>query len=258
MKRPFLLILILSVIVIACQTAPNVSAPLPCQDPGTLLQNLALTETKRGYDYHFQVYLPPCYEMEPARTYPVVYLIPGRGGSPANWFEAGAHEVADALILSGEVPPFLLVSTESTSSDPQGEIIVNELRPFIESNYRVLAERPYRAVAGASLGGIGAYRIVFQHPDLFASAGLFGSGILGGEEALLQSWLETMPPAERPRVFFNVGEQDLILTQAQAMIAILDEADMSSTALFSPGDHSFAYWIPNLPTYFRWLAEDWE
>ena len=197
--------------------------------------------------------------MEPERAYPVVYLIPGLGGGPANWFQAGAHEVADDLILSGQVPPFLIVSTESTSSDPQGKIIVTELRPFIENEYRVLKERPYRAIAGASLGGIGTYRIVLQHPDLFATAGLFGSGIVGGEEALLQSWLEDMLPEEWPRVFFNVGEQDpLMLAQAQDMIAILDEAGISSTSVFGPGDHSFAYWISNLPAYFKWLAETWQ
>jgi enterochelin esterase-like enzyme len=165
----------------------------------------------------------------------------------------------DELILSGEVPPFLIVSTESTSSDPQGQIIVEELLPYVESEYRVWAERPYRAVAGASLGGIGAYRIVFQHPDLFATAGLFGSGLVSGEEAQLRSWLAAMPPAEQPRVFFNTGEQDpLMLTQAKAMIAILDEAGVPSTTLFSSGDHSFAYWIPNLPTYFKWMAEAWK
>jgi enterochelin esterase-like enzyme len=259
MKRPFLLLLLLIPALITCQTAPDLTAPLPCDDPGIILHDLALTETKRGYDYHFQIYLPPCYELESEREYPVLFLIPGLGGGPAAWFQAGADQVADELILGGEVPPFLIVSTESTSSDPQGQIIVDELLPYVENEYRTLAERPYRAVAGASLGGIGTYRIVFQHPDLFATAGLFGSGLVSGEEALLQNWLAAMSPTEQPRVFFNTGEQDpLMLTQARAMIAILDEAGLSSTTLFGPGDHSFTYWIPNLPIYYKWLAEEWE
>jgi S-formylglutathione hydrolase FrmB len=100
--------------------------------------------------------------------------------------------------------------------------------------------------------------MLFQHPDLFASAGLFGSGLLAREEALLRSWLDEVSPTERPRFFFNVGEQDLMLAQAQAMIDVLDDSDIASTTVFTPGDHTFAYWIANLPTYFKWLAEEWQ
>ena len=143
MKRPFLL-------VCACQSPKSTAAPLACAEPGSVLTDLALTETKRGYAYHFQLYLPPCYEIETEREYPVLFLIPGLGGGPAAWFQAGADEVANELILDGEVPPFLIVSTESTSSDPQGQIIVEELLPYVESEYRVRAERQYRAVASLS------------------------------------------------------------------------------------------------------------
>lgn len=239
------------------ETAGEVQATPACAEPGRVLRE-SVSETERGYAYPFNIYLPPCYEQETERRYPVVYLLPGRGGGPGDWFAAGAAETADALILSGEIPPFLIVTTESIDADRYGDDIFNDLLPYIDQQYRSRPERLYRAVAGASLGGIGAYRLAFRHPDAFASAGLFGSGIISGEEEQVREWLAAVPPENNLRVFLNCGEQDnLMLAQAEKLIAILDNAAIPSTLLSSQGDHTYAYWVANLPAYFRWLAQDW-
>lgn len=240
------------------RTASQMKATPACDGLSTVERRI-MDETARGYDYRFHVYLPPCYETETWRRYPVLYLIPGRGSGPDDWFNAGADQVAEDLILSGQLPPMLIVTTENTESDPQADTIFNELLPHIEGNYRVLAERQYRATAGGSLGGIGAYRLAFQHPGLFASVGLFGSGVVHGEEQQVQSWLQGFSPEMRPRVFLNTGEQDpLMLERAKAMIALLEPENIEATTLFSPGDHSYSYWASNLPTFYRWLAVEWE
>ncbi len=262
-QRRLLLLLMFVAVLVGCQqTSPQTIEPTPtpfaCQEPGTVIPG-SLAETSRGYAYAFQIYLPPCYDSQSEQTYPVLYLLPGRGGGPGNWFAAGVAETADELILSGEVPPFLIVATESTETDPQGEIIENELRPYITSQYRVRTGRPYTAVAGGSLGGIGAYRLGLQHPDQFGSVGMFGSGLISGEEPALQEWLAALPPEQKPRFFLNSGEQDpLMLERAQAMATLLETAGIDTTMVVSPGEHEYSYWVSNMPAFLHWLANGWQ
>jgi enterochelin esterase family protein len=232
--------------------------PTPvCSEPGTV-RRARVEQTARGYPYNYQIYLPPCYDEHASRQYPVIYLLPGRGGGPGQWFAAGAHTAADAAILGGAVAPFILVSTESIDADPSAEAILGDLVPAIEREYRAQADRAHRAVAGGSLGGTGAYRLALAHPDTFASAGLFGAGLISGEEAQLETWLAALPEAGRPRFFFNTGFGDpLMLERAEVMIELLNEAGLSTATVFSDGEHDYGYWVSNFPTYLEWAAEDW-
>jgi enterochelin esterase family protein len=228
-----------------------------CDEPGRVL-SAQVDDTARGYPYYYRVYLPPCYDTDAGRLYPVLYLIPGRSGGPGNWFAAGVDKAADELILGGQIPPLIIVTTESIDADGYAESIFNDLLPAIESRYPIQADRAHRAVAGGSLGGIGAYRLAFRHPGHFGSAGIFGSGLVSGEEEQARQWLVAIPPPDRPRVFLNCGQEDvLMLDRAQAMIVLLDEMGIASTSIFSQGEHTYAYWVSNFPAYLRWLAQEW-
>jgi hypothetical protein len=57
----------------------------------------------------FRIYLPPCYEVEILRYYPVLYLLHGKGFTDDQWDRLGVDETADDLIASGEAPPFIIV-----------------------------------------------------------------------------------------------------------------------------------------------------
>jgi enterochelin esterase-like enzyme len=188
----------------------------------------------------------------------VLYLVPGRSSSPDSWLQAGLSEEVDGLILAGEIRPFLIIVTENTESDPFADTIYKELISFVESQYPIAKDRRYRAVAGGSLGGIAAYRLAFQHPDSFSSAGIFGAGAISGEEPQIRAWLAHMTDANRTRVFMNSGERDpFMLERAKVMKSILDEAGVENQLYVDDGEHHYTYWVRNFEMYFKWLAETW-
>lgn len=249
-------------LVIGCSAAP-ISAPLAqlptdCTSLGEIIR-AELSEPSRGYTYSYRVYLPPCFTAESEFRYPILYLIPGLGGGPDAWFSSGLAKVADDLILSNEIPPFIIVSTESTDGDPLGTTISNELIPAVESQYPVMGDRRYRAVAGGSLGGIAAYRLAFQYPDTFASAGIFGMGAVSGEEKQIKSWLSAMNHENRIRVFMDCGDEDVLsLDLAEVMKSLLDEAGVENQLHVGNGGHNYTYWLSNFEIYLKWVSQDWK
>jgi enterochelin esterase-like enzyme len=258
------LVVIFALLALAgCQFLPELFHPdkapvaLDCPDSG-VIKRLVLDETSRAYSYHYAVYLPPCFEPDLKAGYPVLYLLPGMGGGPDSWFASGVAQLADELILAGQIPPFIIVATESTAGDPHANVILNDLLPAVERDYPVRQERRYRAVAGGSLGGIASYRIVFANPGQFSSAAMFGIGLVSGEEEQVTKWLQSFNSREKPRVFLNCGAQDIFaLKQAEAMTSLLEKNSVSHTLLVSDGEHTYAYWVSNFQAYFEWLAEDW-
>lgn len=231
--------------------------PEGCIAPGEVI-SADIPQTERGYSYSYRVYLPPCFSAEDEGRYPVLYLVPGRGGSPDSWLQAGLPEVVDRVILAGEIPPIILVTTENIETDPLADTIVNELVPHVESQYPIARDRRYRAVAGGSLGGIAAYRMAFRHPDIFSSAGIFGAGAISGEESQIREWLSQMNDADRVRVFMNSGEQDpLMLERARVMEELLNEAGVENRLHVDEGRHQYADWVPNVELYLKWLATEW-
>lgn len=238
----------------ACSAAPVSSLPaLACTTPGSV-QALKIESVGQ-----VGLYLPPCYDSQAEYLYPVLYLLPGAGGAPDTWLDAGLAPLLDGLILDGEIPPLIVLTPDDTLEDLAPDLIVEALIPYVESHLRARPERSWRAIAGGSLGGASAYFLAFQHPDLFASAGVFGNGLVTGMDSEIAAWLEVIPEESRPRLFLNSGEQDAyMLRQARALIPLLDRYGIEHAEIFSPGGHDYRYWLSNFPSYLRWLAEDWE
>jgi len=236
---------------------PRAALPEGCTASGEIVR-AELSQPKRGYPYSYRVYLPPCFSVDSEERYPVLYLVPGRSSAPDTWFNPGLAEVVDNLILSGEIPSFIIVTTENIDSDQMAETIYHELIPAVESQYPIVGDRRHRAVAGGSLGGIAAYRLAFRYPDTFFSAGIFGAGAISGEEQQIDEWLSAMTDANRIRVFMDTGDEDiLMLDRARVMKSILDEAGIENQLHVGHGGHNYAYWVSNFEVYLKWMTRDW-
>ena len=132
------------------------------------------------------VYLPPGYDADPDRRYPVVYVIQGYTGHVAMWrnrspFRQPFTETADAMFASGEAPPALVVYVDAWTSyggsqfvDSPGtgryhSYLCEEVVPWVDQRYRTLAGAAHRAIAGKSSGGFGAMITPMLRPDLFGA-----------------------------------------------------------------------------------------
>jgi len=145
-----------------------------------------LVSQAAGTEISFHIYAPGAYAAEPVRRFPVVYWLHGSGGgvSGVARLAAFAHEA----IAGGRVPPFLIVFVNglrmgmyvdwSNGQAPLETIIIHELLPHIDANWRTIGGREARLLDGFSMGGYGAARFGFRYPELFASVSMMGAGPL--------------------------------------------------------------------------------
>jgi S-formylglutathione hydrolase FrmB len=128
----------------------------------------------------FAVYLPKSYASSPDRKYPVLYLLHGGGGSHKDWPDQGhLQAAANQLIDANDAAEMIIVCPEAgktfmnyfNSADWKYEdYFFQELLPYIEANFRTLADKKHRAIAGLSMGGGGTIVYATHHPELFGAA----------------------------------------------------------------------------------------
>lgn len=137
------------------------------------------------------VYTPPGYEKGKGK-YPVLYLQHGWGEDETAWMNQGrANLIMDNLIADGKIKPFIIVNTYGMTNDirpgqgggmrnfkidPFQTVLVNELIPYVDANFRTIAKKEQRAMAGLSMGGMETKTISMNKTDVFAYYGLLSGG----------------------------------------------------------------------------------
>ncbi len=133
------------------------------------------------------VYLPPDYETDAERRFPVVYCLSGftgRGKMHLNdsAFTPNLPQRLDRLTANGSIKPMIVVMPDcftkyggsqyinSSATGNYEDYLVNEIVPFVDENFRTLSDRNSRAVTGKSSGGYGAMIMAMRHADIFALA----------------------------------------------------------------------------------------
>jgi S-formylglutathione hydrolase FrmB len=160
------------------------------------------------------VYTPPDYEKNAAARYPVLYLQHGGGEDERVWIEMGrTNVILDNLLAAGKVKPMIVVMETSylpggfgapagagrsaapgagpgpgrgvggfggPGGGPYGQLMVNDLIPWVDRNLRTLADKDHRAMAGLSMGGMQTASVTMANLDKFAYIGLFSGGAAMG------------------------------------------------------------------------------
>jgi len=219
------------------------------------------------------VYTPPGYEEHPERTWPVLFLLHGSGGTDESWFQVGhANIILDNLISEGKARPMIIVAPFGHTVEPgthgwpfvqeQGDLsqdFLEVLTPYLEKHYRISKDPRNRAIAGFSMGGYHTLKIGLNNLDQFANLGPFSWG--GDREFFEQNaphvLKDSKEVADKIDTFFLAcGRDDFLFARAKQMDSILSELGIEHTFSASDGGHEMANWRKFLYEYAQVLFKN--
>jgi enterochelin esterase family protein len=251
-----------------------------------------------GRDRRMHVYTPPGYEAGRDR-YPVFYLLHGAGDSDDSWSSVGrAGIILDNLIAAKRAKPMIVVMPAGHTNGPNPgrgaapaspapaagapddftRDFLTDIMPYVESHYRVVADRQNRAIAGLSMGGSQTLNIAVPHLDQFAYIGVFSSGVLGGggrggrgaapaaaapAAPFGQAWeqqnlaaLDNAGLRKGLKLFwFSTGKDDGLITTTRSTVDLLKKHGFTVDFTESPGAHTWLNWrnylVEFTPQLFR-------
>jgi len=226
-----------------------------------------------GSERRMSVYTPPGYEKSNKR-YPVLYLLHGAGGDEEVWVNRGrANYIIDNLIAAGKAVPMIVVITNGNPNTPAApldrsynakvndnimgamssqkfeESLIKDVIPYIENNYRVIADPDHRAITGYSMGGYQTQNITNSNPDKFKyigvmSMGLFSSaapGIKYDKDAHLKQ-LEALKKNKPGVYWIAIGKGDFLYKSAVKLRALYDEVGLKYTYVETDNRHEWNAW----------------
>lgn len=234
-----------------------------------------LKETRRLW-----VYTPPGYATGTTR-YPVLYLLHGSGDLEGSWVEDGrANFILDNLIAAGQAVPMIVVMPRGhVMADAQvdreknnallQQVLYREVVPYVDANYRTLADRDHRAIMGLSMGGGQALRFGLQNTALFATVIGLSPAIRYPEDTYKTMFADLIANPEQAnrqmkRLMILCGTKDHLVDASDAFDRFLTANRVEHTYLRTeyepmwPGrrdDHTWPIWRMNLrdtaPLLFR-------
>jgi enterochelin esterase-like enzyme len=235
------------------------------------------------------VYTPPGYDKETAARYPVLYLQHGNGEMEQEWTHSGlANFIVDNLIAEKKAVPMIIVMNNGFASRPgeaaagaagvrgagvgrgipgtvpagRGnaaqvtafeEMLIKDVIPDVDKNFRTVADRDHRALAGLSMGGGQAYTIGFRNLDTFANLGIF-SGAIGNVATLPEAMNDPAAFNRRVPVLFvsagTVGSDLQFHTSGKALVDKATAAGIHATFFESPNtQHEWLTWRRSLHAF---------
>jgi S-formylglutathione hydrolase FrmB len=237
------------------------------------------------------VFIPSGYDaaatQKPPRRYPVLYFLHGLGDNEQTLFNSGGWTLLDDLRNQHKMGDFLIAAPEGRRSfyinsadgaERYSDFFLQEFIPRIESKYRVLSGRARRAITGISMGGYGALRFAFAHPELFSAVSAQSAALISESPQQLNDVSDTALPLLRVltpvfgkpidvghwnmnnpfalakrnvvglrkmSIYFNCGQRDNYGFEKGAgeLHDELSEEHIKHEYHAYPGDHSIAYFL---------------
>jgi len=215
---------------------------------------------------HAMVYTPAEYE-KGKKKYPVLYLQHGMGEDETGWSKQGhMQHIMDNAIASGEAVPMIVVMESGDIKAPMGRgqgmgdygssfypVLLNDLIPYIESNFRVKTDRENRAMAGLSWGGHQTFDVVLNHLDKFAWMGTFSGAIFNLDVKTAYNGVFTNADEFNKKIhylYMNSGTEGMDqMFGTEKMVKSLN--DMGIKAVYSKSEGTAHEWL----TWRRGLKE---
>ena len=232
----------------------------------------------------YRVILPPDYLKNKDERFPVAYLLHGLTGHYNNWTDR------TKLVSYAQKHKFIIVTPEgndgwytdsaTVANDKYESYIIKELIPEIDKNYRTLADRKNRVIAGLSMGGYGGLKFGMKYPEMFALAGSFsgalgiasfptsrgaafaktidaifgptdsetrkGNDLFGLARALTPEKTKTLP-----FLYVDCGTEDFLFQSNRDFIQLLIEKKVPHEFRQLPGAHNWEYWDKQVQEFLR-------
>jgi enterochelin esterase family protein len=219
-----------------------------------------------GQHRRMHVYTPPGYETTPAR-FPVLYLLHGAGDSDNSWSTVGrAGFIVDNLIASGAAEPMLVVMPDGHPPGAAGIATVEfaaefaaDVRPYVESHYRVSTDRAGTAIAGLSMGGAQTLEVAMTDLGEYGYIGVFSSGVFGINDS--DEWPTRHAAALNDAAlrdglehfWFAIGAEDFLLDTAKASVDLFEARGFDVVYHESAGGHTWMNWRDYLHAFAQEL-----
>lgn len=178
---------------------------------------------------NIHIYLPPDYYQDSSNRFPVLYMQDGQNlFNPKTSFAGLAWQVdktAQELILKKKISSLIIVGIDNNGeqrineytpihSDGKGgkaenysQMLINELKPFIDSHYRTLPGREFTGLGGSSLGGLFSLYLGIKRPDIFSRLAVMSPSIWWANSFIL-SEISALPSREQLRIWLDIGGRE--------------------------------------------------
>jgi len=241
---------------------------------GSVVYTTYKSKVMNGIDRPLVVYTPPGYETSPDRRYPVLYLISGTTDTEETWYKVGrVNFILDNLIAQGKAVPMIIVMPYGNNfieiSGPASpdaipmyskysDELVNDVIPFTDKNFRSVADREHRAVAGFSRGGGQSLWAGLSNTDKFAYICSFSAYLT--KEAFEQNFSAFYSKPEetnkKMKLFWlSVGNEDFLYKQAADFMELLKSKNINTRTLITSGGHTWMncrlFLSESVPLLFR-------
>jgi len=223
---------------------------------GNIQQVLFWSESTQSYKVA-NVYTPAGYgDAKNKKKYPVLYLQHGWGENETSWPVQGkAGIIMDNMIAEGKIQPFIVVMTYGMTNGVRmgaprtggarnmmdngfETVLCDELVPYIDANFRTIADRDHRAMAGLSMGGMETHTITLARPEVFSYFGLLSGGTYNPDELAAKG----LDPKKVHGIFVGCGSKEGP-DQIRSAAAKLQEAGYNAKGYVSEGTaHEFLTW----------------
>ena len=236
--------------------------------PQGQVRSLYYYSKSAGSFRHAMVYTPAEYEKS-KKKYPVLYLQHGMGEDETGWSKQGhMQHIMDNAIHEGRAVPMIVVMESGDIRAPFGRgmshadygasfypVLLNDLIPYIDANFRTKADRENRAMAGLSWGGKQTFDIVLANLDKFAWMGTFSAAIFGVDVKNAYDGIFSRPEEFNKKIHYfsmSCGTEENFGTER--MVNTLREAGINVEFKVSEGTaHEWLTWrrglnefIPNI------------
>lgn len=239
----------------------------------------------------YRVVLPANYASNQKERFPVIYLLHGLTGHYDNW--GSKTKIAEYLspyqviVIMPEGGDGWYTDSATQPNDRYETYITQELIPEIDKNFRTVADRQHRIVAGLSMGGYGAIKYGLKYPEMFGLVGSF-SGALGAagwtetilaaagiksgaipksilsvygaddsqtrrENDIFRIVKEISPEKVKilPFIYLDCGTEDFLIQNNRDFLALLNEKKIPHEFRELPGGHTWQYWEAQIQDFLR-------